>query len=49
MSGVRELTLGSKAHFLKAGAYTHFNSHILPKLKNLSSEHTRCQMMRYTV
>jgi hypothetical protein len=49
MSGALELTLGSKAHFLKAGEHTDFNSHIPYKLKNLSGEHTRLQVVLYTV
>jgi electron transfer flavoprotein alpha subunit len=49
MSGELELTLGSKDHVLKAGEHTHFNSYIPHKLKNLSSEHTRCLVVLYTV
>jgi electron transfer flavoprotein alpha subunit len=49
MSGELEPTLGSKAHFLEAGEHTHFNSYIPHKLKNLSSERTRCQVVLYTV
>jgi quercetin dioxygenase-like cupin family protein len=49
ISGVLELTLGSKGHFLEAGEHTHFNSHIPHKLKNLFSEQTRFQVVLYTV
>lgn len=49
MSGELELTLGSKALVLKAGEHTHFNSYIPHKLKSLSSEHTRCLVVLYTV
>jgi electron transfer flavoprotein alpha subunit len=49
MSGELELTLGNKARVLKAGEHTHFNSDIPHKLKNLSSEHTRCLVVLYTV
>ncbi len=49
MSGELELTLGNKACELKAGEHTHFNSDIPHKLKNLSSEHTRCLVVLYTV
>jgi electron transfer flavoprotein alpha subunit len=49
MSGELELILGSKALVLKAGEHTHFNSYIPHKLKSLSSEHTRCLVVLYTV
>ncbi len=49
ISGELELTLGSKALVLKAGEHSHFNSYIPHKLKSLSSEHTRCLVVLYTV
>ena len=49
MSGELELTLDSKAHVLKAGEHTHFNSYIPHKLRNPSSEHTRCLVVLYTI
>lgn len=49
ISGELELTLDSKAQILKAGEHTHFNSYISHKLRNLSSEHTRCLVVLYTI
>ncbi|MFO7708480.1 MAG: FAD-binding protein [Desulfobacterales bacterium] len=48
ISGELELTLGTKAQVLKAGEYTHFNSFITHKLKNLSGSRTKCLVVLYT-
>ena len=49
MEGELELTLGSKAHQIKAGESIHFNSFTPHKLKSQSSEPTRCLVVLYTI
>jgi transcriptional regulator with XRE-family HTH domain len=49
MEGELEFTLGSKAHVLRAGESIHFNSDVPHKLKNLSSDPTRCLVVLYTI
>jgi electron transfer flavoprotein alpha subunit len=47
--GELEFTLGSKVTTLRQGESTHFNSDVPHKLKNLSSEPTRCLVVLYTI
>lgn len=49
MTGELVLTLGGKQHVLKTGEHIHFNSDIPHKLKNPSSEPTRCLVVLYTL
>jgi electron transfer flavoprotein alpha subunit/transcriptional regulator with XRE-family HTH domain len=49
MSGELEFTLGSKVHILKSGESIHFSSDVPHKLKNLSSDVTRCLVVLYTI
>ncbi len=49
MSGELEFTLGNKINRLRTGESIHFNSDIPHKLKNLSSEPTRCLVVLYTI
>jgi electron transfer flavoprotein alpha subunit len=48
MEGELKFTLGNKIHHLRAGESIHFNSDIPHKLKNISSEMTRCLVVLYT-
>lgn len=49
MKGELEFTLGTKIQVLKTGESIHFNSDVPHKLKNLSSEVTRCLVVLYTI
>jgi uncharacterized cupin superfamily protein len=49
MSGELAFAQGAKVHMLKIGESIHFNSEVLHKLKNLSSEVTRCLVVLYTI
>jgi transcriptional regulator with XRE-family HTH domain len=49
MNGTLELTLGPKVHELRSGESIHFNSDVPHKLKNLSSDITRCLVVLYSV
>jgi electron transfer flavoprotein alpha subunit/quercetin dioxygenase-like cupin family protein len=49
MEGELKFTLGTKAYILKAGESIHFNSDVPHKLKNLSSEPTKCLVVVYTI
>jgi transcriptional regulator with XRE-family HTH domain len=49
MSGTLEFTLGSKVKVLRTGESIHFNSDVPHKLKNLSSEKTRCLVVLYAI
>jgi quercetin dioxygenase-like cupin family protein len=48
MEGKLELTLGGKPIILKTGESQRFNSETPHKLKNLSSDATRCLVVLYT-
>jgi len=49
IQGELEFTLGSKVTTLRQGESIHFNSDVPHKLKNLSSEPTRCLVVLYTI
>jgi quercetin dioxygenase-like cupin family protein len=49
MSGKLKFTLGSTVQVLREGESVHFNSDIPHKLKNLSSETTKCLVVLYTI
>jgi len=48
MEGDLQLTIGNKAHHLRPGESTHFNSDTPHKLKSTSDEQTRCLVVLYT-